>query len=231
MARPCTDKSVCATSVLLVGHRSAYGSDKAVILVVSALVPRRSGVAGGAGMRAVATGFSRWTRSPQYCEPAFRGRQTRPRGTGSVRLVTSSGNSVLSPATRAGNMGNSAPPAEAGGYWSYAGFAGGPPPQGGGGKASPRLMPKATQALDINLPPPLKCYLCSRSKVLPMFQVAHRQADEGAFHACVSCARDSCLQAAGQWCKIVHVAYTPPCSEDRFWMGGCEGTRRLYVQV
>jgi hypothetical protein len=24
-----------------------------------------------------------------------------------------------------------------------------------------------------------KCYLCSRSKVLPMFQVAHRQADEG----------------------------------------------------
>jgi hypothetical protein len=28
--------------------------------------------------------------------------------------------------------------------------------------------------------PPIKCYLCSRSKVLPMFQVAQPKADEGA---------------------------------------------------
>lgn len=43
-----------------------------------------------------------------------------------------------------------------------------------------RLVLKATQALRNQPPsPPLKCYLCSRSKVLPMFQVAQPKADEG----------------------------------------------------
>src|SRR5713226_5110544 len=43
-----------------------------------------------------------------------------------------------------------------------------------------RLMLNATQALRHQPPtPPLKCYLCSRSKVLPMFQVAHEGWGEG----------------------------------------------------
>src|SRR5437764_14230361 len=54
-----------------------------------------------------------------------------------------------------------------------------PPPQGGGGKASHHAEGIASSGQQPPAPP-LKCYLCSRSKVLPMFQVEHRQADEGA---------------------------------------------------
>ena len=47
-----------------------------------------------------------------------------------------------------------------------------------------RIVLKATQTLDIKPPaPPLKCYLCSRSKVLPMFQVEQPKADEGGVYA------------------------------------------------
>jgi hypothetical protein len=43
------------------------------------------------------------------------------------------------------------------------------------------LILNATQTLRPQPPhPPFKCYLCSRSKVLPMFQVVQPKADEGA---------------------------------------------------
>src|SRR5436853_7240217 len=53
-----------------------------------------------------------------------------------------------------------------------------PPPQGGGGKASHHAEGIASSGQQPPAPP-LKCYLCSRSKVLPMFQVEQPKADEG----------------------------------------------------
>src|SRR5437763_2561453 len=63
-----------------------------------------------------------------------------------------------------------------------------PPPQGGGVKASHHAEGIASSGQQPPAPP-LKCYLCSRSKVLPMFQVEQPKADEGAFHEDVIRAR------------------------------------------